>query len=110
MGITACTAHRCRRRPLMTRPPGRALQRVSPVPRVPPVSREAIMTDRQSADPREPRPAPEPPTRPGQRPIEDPPDSGPVVPTPPASPPAQEPPTRPGTAPIEDPQTEPDTV
>jgi hypothetical protein len=58
-----------------------------------------------------PRPAKEPPSLPGQRPIEDPPDTGPVVPTSPGSPsPASEPPTQPGVTPIEDPQVTPDTI
>jgi hypothetical protein len=58
----------------------------------------------------QPRPAQEPLTRPGQRPVEDPPDSGPVVPPRPDSPPAREPPTQPGTGPMEEPQIGPDTV
>jgi hypothetical protein len=73
-----------------------------------------VMTDRQCLIPQQqgqqPRPAKEPLTQPGLRPVEDPPDSGPIVPTPPDSLPAPEPPTRPGAAPIEDPPTGPDTV
>src|ERR1700722_16988658 len=64
----------------------------------------------EAAAPRpEPKLAPEPITEPGKRPMEDPPDSGPTVPTPPDSPPAKVPPTQPGAGPIEDPQIGPDT-
>jgi hypothetical protein len=58
----------------------------------------------------QPRPTQEPLIRPGQRPVEDPPDTGPLVPAPPDSAPTPEPPTQPGRAPSEDPQPEPDTI
>ena len=54
-----------------------------------------------------PKPAQEPLTRPGNRPLEDPPDSRPGVPVPPDSPP---PPTQPGSPPMEDPPVGPDIV
>jgi len=58
-----------------------------------------------------PRSAEEPLTQPGRRPVEDPPDSGPVAPIPLDSPPTErEPPTHPGNSPIEDPQVGPDIV
>ena len=57
-----------------------------------------------------PVPPPEPLTEPGKRPMEDPPDSAPIVPPAPDPTPAKEPPTQPGTAPIEDPPIGPDTV
>jgi hypothetical protein len=67
-------------------------------------------TAANAAQPEPKPPATEPITQPGKRPVEDPPDSGPVVPTPPDSPPAKEPPTQPGGAPIEDPPIGPDTI
>jgi hypothetical protein len=57
-----------------------------------------------------PRPVKELPTRPGQRPVEDPPERGPAVPETPDSPPTREPPTRPGATPTEGPPTGPDTI